>query len=211
MEYRPAPVSSEEVVCDPRLLSQQEEVIAMQSLRIARNYAALPTSVGRLALIVLLGWLAMIGVDFFLHGGLLAGLYLQSDPFLLPPAQAFARIPIGYLSFMLLSGALVWLMLRLGITGGREGALFGLKFGALAWGALVLGLASISTASLALLAGWFAGQTIELAIGGYFVGDALASVSLKRHFRNVILLLVAMGVATIVMQSLGIAPAARIG
>jgi hypothetical protein len=168
----------------------------MQRLRVGGDQATLPDSVGRIALIVLLGWLAMIGVDFFLHGGLLAGLYVQSDPFLLAPAEAFVRIPIGYLAFMLLSGTLVWVMLGLRISGGREGALFGLKFGALAWGALVLGLASISTASVALLAGWFAGQTTEFAVGGYFVGEALASASLKRLFRNVILLLVAMVVAT---------------
>lgn len=182
----------------------------MQGLRTGGSQAALPGSAGRIALIILLGWLAMIGVDFFLHGGLLAGLYAQPAPFLLPPARAFALIPIGYLSFLLLSGTLVWLMLRLGITSGREGALFGLKVGALVWGALVLGLASISTASPALLAGWFVGQAAELALAGYFVGGALAGVSLRRLFGNVILLVVAMVIATVAMQSLGIAPAARI-
>ena len=40
----------------------------------------------------------------------------------------------------------------------------GLQVGAFAWGALVLGLLSISTASIGLLAGWFIGQTIEAGI-----------------------------------------------
>jgi hypothetical protein len=189
----------------------------MQRLRAGGTQAALPDTVPgrvgrmrRIALIVLLGWLAMIGLDFFLHGGLLAGLYVQPSPFLLPPAQALALIPIGYLSYFLLSGTLVWLMLRLGITSGREGALFGLQVGAFVWGALVLGLFSISTASLALLAGWFVGQADELAVAGCFIGSALSGVSLKRLFRNVILLVLAMVIATVAMQSLGIAPAVRI-
>lgn len=106
-----------------------------------------------------LGWLAMIGFDFFLHGGLLARLYLHPEPFLLPPEQSFALIPLGYLSLLLLSGLLAWLMLGLRIHRGRAGALFGLKLGVLVWGTLVLGLASISTASLALLAGWSRGRS----------------------------------------------------
>jgi hypothetical protein len=159
--------------------------------------------------VILLGWIAMLGFDFFLHGGLLAGLYLQPEPFLLPPNEAFALIPLGYLGFLLLSGLLTWLMLSLHIGGGREGALFGLKLGVLTWGALVLGLASISTASLPLLAGWFTGQVAELALAGYFVGSALAGVSLRRLVRYLILLVVVMVIATVLLQTTGIAPAVR--
>jgi hypothetical protein len=177
---------------------------------IAENEVALPNIARRIALTVVLGWLAMLGFDFFLHGGLLAGLYVQADPFLLRPAQAFALIPVGYLSSLLLSGTLTWLMGRMRVLSAREGALFGLKLGALVWGALVLGLASISTASLALLAGWFAGQVAELALAGYFVGSVLAGGSLKSLFRNVIVLIVLFVVATIVLQSLGIAPSVRV-
>ncbi len=182
----------------------------MQRAGIVAHQVALPNSAGRITLIVLLGWLAMLGFDFFLHGGLLAGLYVQPDPFLLPPAQAFALIPVGYASFLVLSGTLVRLMLSLHIAGGREGALFGLKLGAAVWSALVLGLASISTASIALLAGWFAGQTAELALTGYFVGSALAGGSLKRLYRNVIILVMLLAVFTIALQALEIAPAVRI-
>lgn len=171
---------------------------------------ALPNDARRIALIVLLGWLAMLGFDFFVHGGLLAGLYVQDRPFLLRPAQAFSLIPLGYLSFLLLSGALTWLMVRMVVHDGREGAVFGLKLGALVWGALVLGLVSISTAGLDLLAGWFVGQVAELALAGYFVGSALGGGSLKRLFRNVIVLLVLFAVVTIVLQSFGIAPSIRV-
>ncbi len=41
-------------------------------------------SLRALILLTLLGWLSMIGFDFFLHAGLLARLYLTPSPFLLP-------------------------------------------------------------------------------------------------------------------------------
>ena len=182
----------------------------MQKIDIASDQVAHPNDARRIALIVLLGWLAMLGFDFFLHSGLLARLYVQDSPFLLRPAQAFALIPFGYLSFLLMSGTLTWLMVGMDVHDGREGALFGLKLGTLVWGALVLGLASISTAGLDLLAGWFVGQVAELALAGYFVGSALRGSSLKRLFRNVIALLVLFAVVTIVLQSFGIAPSIRI-
>src|SRR6266496_3077714 len=85
----------------------------------------------RLALVCLLGWLAMLGIDFFLHGGLLAAFWFQESPFLLPPAQAFSLIPVGYTAFLLLAILLLWLMTQLAITGWRQGFIFGLKLGAL--------------------------------------------------------------------------------
>jgi hypothetical protein len=101
----------------------------MQKADIVSDQVAQPNDARRIALIVLVGWLTMLGFDFFLHGGLLAGLYVQDSPFLLRPAQAFALIPLGYLSFLLLSSALTWLMVRMGVHDGREGAVFGLKLG----------------------------------------------------------------------------------
>ena len=182
----------------------------MQKIDTIKDRLTLPHKKRRIALSILLGWLVMVGFDFFLHGGLLAGLYVQPDPFLLPLNQAIMLIPLGYLSFLFLTGTLVWLMVRLRIVGGREGALFGFKLSILEWGAVVLGLASISTARLPLLAGWFAGQVVEMALAGYFVGNALANHDLKRLFWNVILLIGLLVVATIVLQSLGIAPTVRV-
>ena len=55
-------------------------------------------SLRSLILLTLLGWLSMIGFDFFLRGGVLARLYLTPSPFLLPATSAFSLIPVGYLS-----------------------------------------------------------------------------------------------------------------
>ena len=143
-------------------------------------------------------------MTFFLHAGLLARLYVEPSPFLLPPERAFALIPVGYLSFLGLTILLIWLMARLGIQGWRQGAVFGLKLGALTWGALVVGLLSISTASLALLIGWFLGQTIELGIAG----SGFKGVRLGRLFLQVLALVIGAFAITILLQTLGLAPAA---
>jgi hypothetical protein len=156
--------------------------------------------------LTLIAWLATLGFDFFLHGGLLAGVYVRSDPFLLPPERAFALIPVGYLSFLLLTVLLVRLMDRLDLTGWRAGAVFGLELGGLAWGALVLGLYSISTASPALLLAWFVGQTVELGIAGAVVGSGRAGTAIRRLFWIVLAFVLVMVLITIVMQSTGLAP-----
>jgi hypothetical protein len=157
----------------------------------------------------LLAWLAMIGFDFFLHAGLLARLYVEPSPFLLPPVQAFALIPVGYLSFWLFVVLLLWLMTRLGVFGWRRGFVFGLELGALTWGAFVLGLLSISTASLPLLIGWFVGQTVELGIGGAVVGSGLAGTSLRRLLLSIVVFVVGLFIITVALQTLGLVPATR--
>jgi hypothetical protein len=164
----------------------------------------------RATAITFLGWFAMIGFDFFLHAGVLARWYLEPSPFLLPPEQAFALIPLGYLSFLLLTVLLVWLAVRLRIQNGADGLRFGLMLGALTWGAWVLGLLSITTASPELLVGWFVGQTIELGIAGVVVGSALGGRHLGRLSLYVLgLVIVAVGL-TVVLQSLGLSPALKV-
>ena len=61
---------------------------------------------------VFLSWLAVLGLDFPLHGGILARLYQEPSPFLLSPEQSFKLIPLGYLSFLLVSVLIVWLLLQ---------------------------------------------------------------------------------------------------
>ncbi|MDH3529272.1 MAG: hypothetical protein OEQ28_06880 [Acidobacteriota bacterium] len=163
----------------------------------------------RVAAVIGLSWLSMIGTDFLLHGGLMARFYIEPGGFLLPPEQAFNLIPLGYLSFLLLACLLVWLMRLLKLSGARQGLLFGLKLGAFVWGALVLGLLSITSADPYLLAGWFVGQTAELGIAGAFAGSAFSGTKLGRLFGAVILLIIACAVITIILQSTGLAPAIK--
>lgn len=151
-----------------------------------------------------------LGFDLFLHGGLLASLYAEPGPFLLGPRDAFRRIPLGYLAFLILTLALYWLLRRLGVRGAAAGFRHGAVAGAIVWGALTVGLYSISTATVPLLAGWWIGQTIELGLAGAVLGAAASGVPLKRIWVQVALAVAACVAVTVLLQSLGWAPAMRV-
>ena len=157
---------------------------------------------GHLVKIGLLAWLAVIGFDLFLHAGVLASLYSEPSPFLIPPEEAFRFIPLGYLSFLVLIVLLVWLMPRLSIVGWKGGLVFGLIIGAIIWGALSLGLLSISTASPILLLGWFLGQTVELGIAGMVLGSGLATDRLRSLLVKVVVFFVVTVVLAIILQNI---------
>ena len=71
----------------------------------------------------------------------------------------------------------------------------------------MIGLLSISTASLELMAGWFIGQTVEAGIGGMVIGGGLVSKRPWRLVAYVVLFVIAAVVVTIILQSVGLAPA----
>lgn len=149
-----------------------------------------PVVAGRLAAAIALAWLAAIGFDFLLHAGILRGLYLSPGGFLLPPDLAFRRIPLGYLSFLIITVLMAWLMRLGGIAGLRPGTKFGVMFGTLLWGAWCLALASITTAPWGLLVAWFLGQSLEAGLAGAVLGAAFAARSLRRLAGWVVLLFV---------------------
>ncbi len=159
----------------------------------------------RIIAVGFLSWLTMLGIDFLIHGGLLANLYAQTSPFLLPPLEAFRKIPIGYLSFLFLAVLLLWLMLRSGIAGWRGGLVFGLKLGLLTWGALLLGLVSISSAPLNLMIGWWLGQSFELGIAGAVAGYGLAAERLRNLALGVIGLVILSVLITVILQNISFA------
>jgi hypothetical protein len=163
----------------------------------------LPPSASTIAL----SWLAMLAVDFFLHGGLLAPIYDWGSSFLLSPQDAFLRIPIAYVGLLVLAGGLVVLLARLGVDNARDGAVVGAAIGAVGWAAMLLGLWSISTAAAPLLVAWWASQTAELAVGGFVVGSVLGGAPRRRVVSRVAVLLAGAVLLTIVLQTLGYARA----
>ncbi|MGK7311242.1 MAG: hypothetical protein ACN0LA_03300 [Candidatus Longimicrobiales bacterium M2_2A_002] len=155
-------------------------------------------------------WVLSLGFDFFLHGGLLARLYVRESPFLLPPMTAFARIPAGYLSFLLLTVFLLWLFRRLDVRGWRDGARVGAGIGLFLWGTLALGLWSITTAGVDTLVAWGLGQGVELGLAGMVLGAARAGAPMGKLWGRVAGAVILLVAATIALQTLGWAPAARI-
>jgi len=152
----------------------------------------------------LVGWIATLGVDLFLNAGVFAWVFFEPSSFLLPPEEMFLRIPLGYLSFLLITGLVVWLMSSRSITGWRAGARFGVVLGAVIHGAGVLGMASVSTASVSLLAAWFVGQTLQTGVVGAVVGQGFATSNLRRFGLLVVVLDIVLIGTTFALQSIGI-------
>ena len=164
--------------------------------------AQTPT-IARILLAIAAAWVLSLGFDFLLHGGLLASHYLKPSPFLLEPQEAFRRIPLGYLSFLILVIGLCWLLQQLNVRSAGAGFRLGASAGFVVWGALALGLYSISTIELPLLFGWWLGQSIELGLAGAVLGAAANGMSLRRIWSIVMMAVVACVVITIVLQSRG--------
>jgi len=152
---------------------------------------------------MLLVWFAMMGVDFFLHGGIFAGVYVPESPFLLSPMEAFRRIPFGYLALLATAGLLVWIMAQAAGRGWRSGLLIGLALGAVMAFSGTLGLYSISTAHAQLLVAVFVAQVIEFSIAGAIIGHGLWAPSVRGLTLAVVFGFSLLFVGTIMLQSLG--------
>lgn len=164
----------------------------------------------RVALAIAAAWVLTLGFDLFLHAGLFARLYAKPGPFLLEAEEALRRIPLGYLAFLILTAALAWLIRRLGVRGATAGFRYGLAAGAVVWGALAVGLYSISTMPLPLLSAWWIGQAIELGLAGGVLGAAAGGIPLKRVWFWVLCIFVACVATTVFLQNVGLAPPMKI-
>lgn len=164
----------------------------------------------RAAALVLPAWVLTLGIDLFIHAGAMADFYMREIPFLVDPVTAFRRIPVGYLSFLLLTGALYWLLLRSGTRGAGAGLRWGTLAGLTVWGSLLLGLWSITTAPADLLLGWWLGQGLELGLAGAVLGAGLGGVSLRRIWGLVGGAVLVLVVVVVALQTMGLAPAVKL-
>ena len=156
--------------------------------------------------LVLAAWVLSLGVDFLLHAGVLARLYVREGPFLLPAESAFARIPLGYFTFLVLTISLWWLLNTLGVGSAARGLRVGLVSGAVLWGAFLVGLFSISTAPGDLLVGWWVGQSLELGVAGAVLGAGRSTASRRSIYLGVAVAVIACIIATVLLQVTGLAP-----
>ena len=152
----------------------------------------------------------MLGFDFFLHGGVLASFYFAQNAFTLSPMEAFRRIPIGYLGFLLLAMFLVWVIPLFKASNWKQAFWLGIQLGAILWGGFLFGLVSISNISLNMAIAWFFGQTIELGIGGAVLGMVSEASSMRRITFIVVSFVIFAITATILLQSIGVVPTLRI-
>ncbi len=164
------------------------------------------TSGKKLFQLTLLGWISMIGVDFLLHGGLLAFIYIQKSPFLLSPIESFRRIPLGFLALLVSSGFLAWILRQIEGKGWQKGLGVGAIIGAMVGASLALGLYSISTASIQIMAAWFAGEVFEMGVAGAVIGQGFAKDNMRGLTLAVVIGVILIFIVVIILQSVGLAP-----
>jgi hypothetical protein len=160
----------------------------------------------KLLQLTLLGWISMIGVDFLLHGGLLASIYIQKSPFLLSSLESFRRIPLGFLALLVSSGFLVWILRQSEVKGWQKGLRAGAFSGALVGAFLALGLYSISTTSIQIMVAWFAGEVLEMGVAGVVIGQGFAIEKMRGLTLTVVIGVLFLFIIVIIMQSVGLAP-----
>lgn len=161
----------------------------------------------RLIQVTALGWLAIIGIDLLMNAGILGPFINWEQPGLLPPMKMFQYIPLGYAAFLLLTVLLLWLMLRLNVSGARAGAVFGVKFGVLLAAAGFLGEMSIFAFPKATLFCFALDKALYCIVLGAVIGSGLAAESLRPLTRRVVALFLLCIVISVVMQNLGLVPA----
>jgi hypothetical protein len=157
-----------------------------------------------------LAWLAVIGVDLLLGAGLLARFLVWQHPCLLPPIKAFQYIPLGYAVFLLWTILVLWLSIRVGVSGFRSGALFAAKLGVVVSGAGSLGMASMLTLPPPVLLVFFADGFAVFCVAGAVVGAGLGASRLRPLALRVGAFFLVCVVVTVALQSLGLAPAGEV-
>ena len=163
-----------------------------------------PITRKRFVHVTLLTWIANIGLDFLLNAGVLARVIDWKQPGLLTPTQMFQRIPLGYLSFLLTTILMVWLIARMEVRELRAGLIFGMKFGALTGAAGFLGLLSILDLKAGTLGIWSAETVLTCTLQGAIIGYGVAKANLRRLVLTVLAFFAASILVAAILQNLRI-------
>jgi hypothetical protein len=150
------------------------------------------------------GWFAYLVVDFLVHAVFLAQWWRATAGYWLPPGDLFRRIPLGYASFAIYCGVLVWLLRR--VYGDRLNLSNGLRLGAIA--GLVSGLGSVLGTYSAFrmppsaLVVWPASVLLESAIAGGIMAWVLVAGRPWRRVAVVVAAAVVVFIIGVVVQNL---------
>jgi hypothetical protein len=160
--------------------------------------------------VALLTWLAMLGTDFLLNGALFARMYQEGGGFFISPDEAFRRIPLGYLAFLILAIAIAEVVHRLRVAGAANGMRLGLAMGgvlAAVWSLSLFSIATVSSGSaIAFAVIWLA----LLVTGTVVAAAGLARHSLRALTFRVVAFDVACVVTVVALQSSGLVQTVKV-
>ena len=150
---------------------------------------------------IILAWILSIAIDFFLNGGLFASYFGSGDPFIVSPSEAFVRIPLGYISLLLLILILAYLIEKAPVSTINGGLKLSLAYAVAVASSSVLGLWSITLAPATFLLIWFVDQILELSVAGAVL--SMVKISPSKHVtRYVAIAVVALLAGGVTLQNL---------
>jgi len=137
----------------------------------------------RFILSTLLAWLVFLMLDFLAHAGLFTSLWAEDLPALKSKGTLFRLIPLGYLSFLILTFLIGWIYVRLFNTRGsvRKGLGFGMTFGLLFSLSIFLGWYSFINLPILFLLMASLVYFTEISSVGFVYGFLLHPVSVKKR------------------------------
>lgn len=153
---------------------------------------------------VFMAWLVFLMLDFLAHASLLKSLWARDLPALKSQEELFRLIPLGYLSFGLLTILIAWLYVRLYPSQGdaKQGIKYGAGFGFLFACANFLGWYSFLNLPLDLVAFASFGYFVEICAVGFVLGYLIHAVSIKKRVVFLLITVVLGLVVAIVLQNL---------
>ena len=157
----------------------------------------------RFILATLMAWLVFLMLDFLAHAGLLNALWREDLPALKPKADLFRLIPLGYLSFLILTLLIGWLYVRLFKTGGsvEQGLDFGATFGALFSLSIFLGWYSFINLPLLFLLAASLVYFLEISAVGMIYGALLSPHSIKKRIWALVVIIFLGIVSGVILQN----------
>jgi hypothetical protein len=159
--------------------------------------------------VAVVAWLAMLGFDFLLNGAIFARMYQDGGAFMLAPAEAFRRIPLGYLAFLILAVGIVEIAYRLHVEKFAGGIRLGLAMGGVfgvVWG---LSLYSIATLGVQVAIAFSVIWLALVVLGSAVAAAGLARTSLRGLALRVVAFDLLCGVTVIALQSFGVVPTVK--
>ena len=151
---------------------------------------------------VILSFIAILGIDFLFHAGIFVRIYENPQPPLLSNQEAFYRIPLGYLSFLMLDLFLFWLIIKFNYKDYIEGLKFGLLYGITLTSGFLIGLYSIIDVQVSLIFAWFVSQVTESGVAGMILASINSGTSVKKIAQYVFSSFISCLVLGIILQNL---------
>lgn len=148
---------------------------------------------------VLVSWLIFVGLDFLFHAGIIKNLWHEPVAAFLPDKELFNRIPLGYLSFLLLTILIGLAFIRIYREKPSTQALFKLAglAGLLFASSNFLALYSFINAPLKHLLIFNVVYWLEMVIVFFLISEGLYTLSFRKYaskYVTLFLLLITLGV-----------------